>query len=62
MSIEKRVPTKEQLELIRDGIMLPIMLKMVNNSRQEMDQERNSLKAYYLNSASALVRRIQGEI
>jgi len=62
MSNGRNVPSYEQLELIRDGVILPIMLTMVDNSRQEMDYTRSSLKGFYLAAAEALMRRIHDDV
>lgn len=59
----KNVPTKEELQMIRDYCLLPIMLTMVENSRRQIEYAAAlSIRQLYLAAVDALLRKIQTDL
>lgn len=59
----RNVPTKEELEMIRDYCLLPIMLAIVENSRKQIEYSvALSIKQLYLAATDALLHRIRKDL
>lgn len=59
----RNVPTKEELEMIRDYCLLPIMLAIVENSRKQIEYSvALSIKQLYLAATDALLHRIRRDL
>ncbi|MUT66000.1 hypothetical protein [Paenibacillus sp. NEAU-GSW1] len=56
------LPTKEELELIRDYVLLPIMLDVVKSDRDKMKYEFLSLKELYLKADDALLNILMKDL
>ena len=52
------LPSEEELDLIRDFILLPKMMTIVEKSRKEIELSDHSLKRLYLAAAEVLQERI----
>ncbi|SFS77754.1 hypothetical protein [Paenibacillus sp. BC26] len=48
------VTTKEELKLIHDSVLLPLMLDMIEKSRQEIEQSKYSLRTLYATALNKL--------
>ncbi|WP_028562267.1 hypothetical protein [Paenibacillus pinihumi] len=58
MSADKRV-TRQELEMIRDYIVLPLMMDVVERNKRQIQFSTNSLKALYVAAADRLMDMIQ---
>jgi hypothetical protein len=56
------LPTKEELELIRDYVLLPYMLTMVENNQRELQLTTYLLRKYYIAVTKILMDRIHKEL
>ncbi|PZE22593.1 hypothetical protein [Paenibacillus xerothermodurans] len=56
------VPTKEELEMIRDSVLLPIMLTMVEKNGKELQLSTNTLRKLYLAATQILMNRLHAEL
>jgi len=61
-SIAKRIPTKEELTLVRDSVLLPMILTIVDNNRRELELSTNSLRNFYVTAAEALMKSIHTDL
>jgi hypothetical protein len=57
-----RTPSKEELQVIRDSVLLPMMLSIVEKNRREVEQSSYTLKPVYVAAANALMDRIHKEL
>jgi hypothetical protein len=57
-----RVPTKEELEMIRDSVLLPIMLMMIEKNGKELLISTNTLRKLYVVATQILMHRIHSEL
>lgn len=60
--VRAQVPTREELEMIRDSILLPIMLTMVEKSGKDMLLSSNSLRKLYAAATQILMDRIHRDL
>ncbi|UUZ80512.1 hypothetical protein LJK88_37450 [Paenibacillus sp. P26] len=58
----RRGPTNEELVLIRDHILLPHMLTMVQKSIDDIENSPNILKPLYLAAGRAVMDKISAEM
>jgi hypothetical protein len=56
------LPTKEELELIRDYVLLPYMLTMVEKNEKELQFTTYLLQKYYIAVTRILMDRIHKEL
>lgn len=56
------VPTKEELELIRDYVLLPMMLSLVERNRIEIELSSHKLKSLYVKAAELLMTRMHSDL
>jgi hypothetical protein len=61
-SVVQFLPSREELDLIRDVILLPKMMTIVEKSRKEIELSDHSLKRLYLAVAEVLQDRIRGDL
>jgi hypothetical protein len=57
-----QVPTREELELIRDHILLPYMLTIVERNGRELQLSTNSLQKLYMSVTTILMNRIHNDL
>jgi len=57
-SEQTHIPSKEELELIRDYVLLPIMLTIVEKNKMEIALSSYSLKNLYVIASQVLMRKI----
>ncbi|MGG3471532.1 hypothetical protein ABES02_29210 [Neobacillus pocheonensis] len=55
-------PTEDELIMIRDSILLPHMLTMVQKSIDDIESGSNLLKQLYLTAARAVMDKISGDL
>ncbi|XEC97033.1 hypothetical protein AB6A23_11110 [Paenibacillus tarimensis] len=60
--MNKSLPTEEELELVRDYCILPIMLTIVENNKREMEYSTYSLRGLYVAAADKLMDRIHADL
>ncbi|WP_336772317.1 hypothetical protein [Paenibacillus sp. MMO-58] len=53
------VPTKEELELIRNYCIVPLMMKMIQKNRTDMEYSDNTLKTLYMWAADRLWEKLE---
>ncbi|MFC4102895.1 hypothetical protein [Paenibacillus xanthanilyticus] len=56
------LPTQEEMMLIRDAVILPFLLDLVQNNRTQMELQSNSLRSLYVKSADVLLDRIHKDL
>ncbi|MCQ6558135.1 hypothetical protein [Paenibacillus mendelii] len=61
-NIRKNVPTPEEINLVRDYAILPIILSIIENNRRSIEGSTNSLRKLYVRSASALLDLIHADL
>jgi hypothetical protein len=59
---KSRIPTREELEWIRDAVLLPIMLTIVDKNRSEIELSSYSMKSLYIAASHALMKRIHADL
>lgn len=57
-----QLPTREELQWIRDSVLLPIMLTMIEKSGQEISLSTNTLRKLYAAATQVLMNRIHTEL
>jgi hypothetical protein len=57
-----QIPSREELELIRDHVMLPYMLTIVERNGKELQLSTNSLQKLYLSVTDILMNRIHSDL
>ncbi|MBJ6363322.1 hypothetical protein ACFOQM_19055 [Paenibacillus sp. GCM10012307] len=57
-----QIPTREELELIRDAVLLPMMLSVVDKNYREMEASTSSLKRLYMVATNVLLNRIHRDL
>ncbi|WP_088832760.1 hypothetical protein [Paenibacillus tyrfis] len=57
-----QVPTREELEMIRDSVLLPIMLTMIEKNGKEITLSVNPLRKLYAAATLALMNRVHSEL
>ncbi|WP_028561486.1 hypothetical protein [Paenibacillus pinihumi] len=57
-----QIPTREELELIRDAVLLPIMLSVVDKNCREIEASAYSLKRLYVMASNVLLTRIHQDL
>jgi hypothetical protein len=57
-----QAPTKEEMEYIRDHVLLPIMLTLVERNGKELQLSTNTLRKFYLAVTNVLMNRIHKEL
>ncbi|MDF2671513.1 MAG: hypothetical protein K0R67_3819 [Paenibacillus sp.] len=55
-------PTKREIEVIRDSIILPVALTIVENKRLEIERSSQTLKGLYAATAHLLAHNIQEDV
>jgi hypothetical protein len=55
-------PTEQEMKMIRDSILLPYMLSMVDKSLQDIEYHSNLLKPLYLTAGQVVRRRINDDL
>mgnify|MGYP001337987013 CR=1 FL=1 len=58
----RRRPTEDELIMIRDSILLPYMLTMVQKSIDDIENTPNLLKQLYLAAGRAIMNRISEDL
>ncbi|CAM3525051.1 hypothetical protein PALU110988_27285 [Paenibacillus lupini] len=56
------VPTKEELELIREFCLLPMLLDIVAKNKKDLEYTDSTLKPFYILIVEALLDRIHTEL
>jgi hypothetical protein len=56
------IPSKEELELIRDYCLMPMLLDIVEKNRKDMEFANHSLKRLYIKAAEALAKKIHVDL
>ncbi|MUT66843.1 hypothetical protein [Paenibacillus sp. NEAU-GSW1] len=56
------VPVKEELELIRDFVLLPMMLNIVDKNCRDIELSFYSMKALYMKASQVLMNRIETDL
>jgi len=57
-----RVPTKEELVMIRDAVMLPMMLDIADRNRQQIERSSHTLKALYSKAVLVVMDEISSDL
>lgn len=55
-------PTPEELTMIRDYILLPHMLTMIQKSIDDIEHSSNLLKRFYVTAAHSIMNRISADM
>ncbi|CAH0120128.1 MULTISPECIES: hypothetical protein [unclassified Paenibacillus] len=58
----RKRPTEDELIMIRDCILLPYMLSMVQKSIEDIENRSNLLKQLYLTAGRVLMNRISADL
>ncbi|MFD0867578.1 MULTISPECIES: hypothetical protein [Paenibacillus] len=58
----RKQPTEEEFKMIRDYILLPYMLSMVQKSIEDIENHSNLLKQLYLTAGRALMNQISTDL
>ncbi|CAG7654891.1 hypothetical protein ACFQI7_23155 [Paenibacillus allorhizosphaerae] len=61
-TVRAQVPTREELEMIRDSVLLPIMLTMVEKNGKDMQLSTSSIRKLYVAATQVLMDRIHFEL
>ena len=61
-SIVAEPPTKREIEVMRDSIILPVALTIVENKRTEIERSSQTLKGLYAAAAHLLAKNIQEDV
>lgn len=56
------IPTREELELIRDAVLLPMMLSIVEKNSREIELSGYSMKGLYVKASQVLLTRIHQDL
>ncbi|MFC4103427.1 hypothetical protein [Paenibacillus xanthanilyticus] len=56
------LPSKEELELVRDFVLLPMMLTIVEKNSTEIGLTSYSLKSLYIKASQVLMTRIHADL
>jgi len=56
------MPTKEEMEAIRDFVLLPVMLTIVEKNRQQIERSPYPMRPLYAAATEALARRIHEDL
>lgn len=57
-----QVPTREELEIIRDSVLLPIMLTMIENAGKDLLLSTSSLRKLFLGATQILMSHVHSEL
>ncbi|MCM3272610.1 hypothetical protein [Paenibacillus elgii] len=57
-----QIPTREELEMIRDAVLLPVMLTMIEKNGKEITLSVNPLRKLYATATLALMNRVHTEL
>ncbi|MEK8128632.1 hypothetical protein WMW72_12015 [Paenibacillus filicis] len=57
-----RVPTREELEMIRDAMLLPVVLTIVEQNGRDLLLNQSPLKKLYIAAAQVLLDRIHADL
>ncbi|GGG12796.1 hypothetical protein [Paenibacillus abyssi] len=57
-----QIPTREELEMIRDVVLLPMMLSIVEKNCREVESSTYSLKRLYVTASNVLMNRIHADL
>jgi hypothetical protein len=57
-----RVPSKEELELIRSSVLLPMILSIAEKNRQEVDRSSYTFKPLYLKATLVFMDVVSREL
>ncbi|MCK9859616.1 hypothetical protein [Paenibacillus sp. ATY16] len=60
--VKTDLPTKEELELVRDYVLLPMMLTIVDKNSTEIGLTSYSLKNLYVKASQVLMTRIHADL
>lgn len=60
--IRKNVPTPEEINLVRDYAILPIILSIVESNRRSIEDSTYSLRKLYVCAANALLDLIHADL
>ncbi len=58
----RKLPTEDELMMIRDCILLPHMLNMVQKSIDDIENSPNLLKHFYVMAGRAVMNKISGDL
>ncbi|OXM85840.1 hypothetical protein [Paenibacillus rigui] len=61
-SLKREPPTKKELELMRDCILLPVALHIVEKNRRTIEMSSQTLKTVYAAAAKILAGHIRGDV
>ncbi|MFF2088879.1 hypothetical protein [Paenibacillus sp. NPDC058174] len=56
------VPTKEELEFIRDFVLLPMMLSIVEKNLRDIELSSYTMKPLFIRASFAVVRLIENDL
>lgn len=56
------IPSKEEIELIRDYCLMPLLLDLVEKNKKDMEFTDHTLKPLYIKAADALWKRIHADL
>lgn len=56
------VPTKEELEAIRDFVLLPMLLSIVEKNKQEIERTSYSMKTIFVKAANMIQNHITNDL
>ncbi|AZS14667.1 hypothetical protein [Paenibacillus lutimineralis] len=60
--VKTELPTKEDLELVRDYVLLPMILTIVDKNNTEIGFTSYSLKSLYIKASQVLMARIHADL
>ncbi|NWL87476.1 hypothetical protein DMN77_07650 [Paenibacillus sp. 79R4] len=61
-NVKTELPTKEDLELVRDYVLLPMILTIVDKNNTEIGFTSYSLKSLYIKASQVLMARIHADL
>jgi len=57
-----QVPSREELEMIRDSVLLPFMLTMVERNVKDLELSTGPLRKLYISATQILMDRIHADL
>ncbi|WP_042160195.1 hypothetical protein [Paenibacillus gorillae] len=57
-----QVPLKEELEFIRDFVLLPMMLDIVEKNRRDIELSSYTMKTLFIRASFAVIKLIENEL
>lgn len=55
-------PSREELRLIYDYIILPLVLKVVKHNQRELDKKARSLRSVFVRTADLIISKIDADL